>query len=131
MDTGQGKGALPTLLRQAQGGERMPVFRGEARSWCWIGDIVRGVRVALDSGSEGIFNVGTDADPVAIADVARLACELVGASKELIDEVEPPPGRVSPRISIERLRALGWEPEVGLEEGMRLMLEAWQAAPAA
>jgi len=131
VETGQGKGALPTMLQQAQRGERMPVFRGEERTWCWIGDIVRGIRLALESGEEGVFNIGSDADPVALIDAARLVCAITGASEELIEVVEPPPGRVSPQISVARLRALGWQPEVGLQDGLRLLLESWQAAPAA
>jgi len=128
VETGQGKGALPTMLQQAERGERIPAFRGEARSWCWIGDVARAVRLVLESGEDGVFNIGSDAEPLALTDVARLACEVVGASPELIDEVEPPPGRVTPRIRVDRLRALGWRPEVGLEEGMRLLLESSRQA---
>jgi nucleoside-diphosphate-sugar epimerase len=32
------------------------------------------------------------------------------------------------RISIERVRALGWRPEVSLDEGMRLLLDELRAA---
>src|SRR4029078_6101138 len=64
VETGQGKGALPTTLQQAQRGERMPVLACDERRWCWIGDIVRGIRLALESGEEGVFNIGSDADPV-------------------------------------------------------------------
>ena len=131
VDPADGKGALPTMLRQAQARERIPAFRGEARAWCWIGDTVRGIRLVLESGREGVFNVGSDGDPVPLADVARIACELTGAPAELIDEVDPPPGRVAPQIRVDRLRSLGWEPNVALEEGLRLMLESWRAAPAA
>ena len=131
VDPAQGKGALPTMLQQAERGERIPTFRGEARSWCWIGDIARAVRIVLEAGEQGVFNVGSDGEPVALTDAARLACELVGASPALIEETEPPPGRVTPRISVDRLRALGWRPEVGLEDGLRLLLESWHAAPAA
>jgi nucleoside-diphosphate-sugar epimerase len=131
VDTGQGKGALPTMLAQAERGERIPAFRGEARTWCWIGDVARAARAVLESGETGVFNVGSDADPVALTDAARIACELTGASPDLIDEADPPPGRVTPTISVERLRALGWRPEVGLAEGMRRLLESRQAAPAA
>jgi nucleoside-diphosphate-sugar epimerase len=119
------------MLQQAQRGERIPVFRGEERTWCWIGDIVRGIRLALESGEDGVFNIGSDADPVALIDAARLVCAIAGASEELIEVVEPPFGRVSPQISVARLRTLGWQPEVGLEDGLRLLLESWQAAPAA
>jgi nucleoside-diphosphate-sugar epimerase len=128
VETGQGKGAIPTMLQQAERGERIPAFTGEARSWCWIGDVARAVRLVLESGEDGVFTIGSDADPLALTDAARIACEVAGASPDLVDEVEPPPGRVTPRVSVERLRALGWRPEVGLEDGMRLLLESSRQA---
>jgi nucleoside-diphosphate-sugar epimerase len=128
VEAGQSKGALPTMLRQADAGEPIPVFRGEARTFCWIGDIVRAIRLALDAGAEGTFNIGSDGEAVSLADVARVACELTGASQELIEEVEPPPGRVMTRIAIERIRGLGWRPEVPLDEGMRRLLESLRTA---
>ena len=131
VEPGEGKGALPTMLAQAERGERIPAFSGEARTWCCIGDVARAVRLVLESGAEGVFNVGSDADPVTLVDAARIVCAVTGASPELIDETEPPAGRVTPSISVERLRALGWRPEVGLEDGLRLLLESWHAAPTA
>lgn len=132
LEPGQGKGAVPTMLWQAEHREPIPAFRGEARSWCWIGDVARGIRLVVENGGEGVFNVGSDADPVSLIDTARIACDLAGAPQDLIQEVEPPPGRVTPRVSVERLRALGWRAEVGLDEGMRRLLESLRAAaPAA
>jgi nucleoside-diphosphate-sugar epimerase len=128
VDAGQPKGAVPTMLRQADAREPIPVFRGEARTFCWIGDVVRAIRLVVESGEVGTFNIGADGQAVALADVARLACELTGAPPELIEEVEPPPGRVMTRISTQRIRALGWRPEVPLDEGMRLLLESLRAA---
>jgi nucleoside-diphosphate-sugar epimerase len=128
VDAGQAKGAVPTMLRQADAREPIPVYRGEARTFCWIGDVVRAIRLVVESGEEGPFNIGADGQAVALADVARLACELTGAPQELIEEVEPPPGRVMTRISTQRIRALGWRPEVPLDEGMRLLLESLRAA---
>jgi dTDP-4-dehydrorhamnose reductase len=123
-EPGQGKGALPTMLWQAERREPIPAFRGETRSWCWIGDVARGIRLVLEHGGEGVFNIGSDAKPVSLTDVARIACELTGAPEELIQEVDPPPGRVTPRVSVKRLRALGWRADVGLDEGMRRLLES-------
>jgi nucleoside-diphosphate-sugar epimerase len=131
VEPGEGKGALPTMLHQAEKGERIPAFSGEARTWCWIGDVARAMRIVLESREGGVFNVGSDADPVTLLDAARIVCAVTGASPDLVVEVEPPPGRVTPSISVARLRGLGWRPEVGLEEGLRLLLEAWHAAPAA
>lgn len=130
LEPGQGKGALPSMLWQAESRERIPAYRGEMRTWCWIGDVARAIRLVLESSKDGIFNVGSDADPVTMTDAARIACDIAGAPHDLIDEVEPPPGRVAPTISVERLRALGWRAEVGLEDGLRLLLESWQPAAA-
>jgi nucleoside-diphosphate-sugar epimerase len=131
VDPGEAKGAVPTMLRQADAGEPIPVFRGEARAFCWIGDVVRAIRLVLESGEPRTYNVGWDGELVALVDVARVACELTGAPQELIEEVEPPAGRVMTRIATERIRALGWRAEVSLDEGMRLLLDAIRAgAPA-
>ena len=131
VDAGQAKGAVPTMLRQADAGEPIPVFRGEARAFCWIGDVVRAIRLVLEAAGEGTFNVGSDGEPVALVDVARVACELAGAPHDLIEEVEPPAGRVMTRVATERIRALGWRAEVPLDEGMRQLLESLRAgAPA-
>ena len=131
VDAGQAKGAVPTMLRQADAREPIPVFRGEARAFCWIGDVVRAIRLVLEAGADGAFNVGADGEPVALVDVARVACELTGAPHDLIEEVDPPPGRVMTRIATERIRALGWRAEVPLDEGMRQLLDSLRAgAPA-
>ena len=131
VDAGQAKGAVPTMLRQAGAREPIPVFRGEARAFCWIGDVVRAIRLVLEAGADGAFNVGADGEPVALVDVARVACELTGALHDLIEEVDPPPGRVMTRIATERIRALGWRAEVPLDEGMRQLLDSLRAgAPA-
>jgi len=122
------RGALPTMLRQAAAGEPVAAFRGERRSWLWIGDATRAIRLVLESGEDGIFDIASDQPAVALTEAARLACELAGASPDLVEEHDPPPGRVVPRVDVDRLRALGWRPEIGLEEGLRLTLESWQAA---
>jgi nucleoside-diphosphate-sugar epimerase len=129
---GRGRAALLNILWQANTGQTIPVHRGAERSWCWVGDTTRGIRLALERGEHartavesaagiGVYNVGRDD---AVLDVARIACRMVGASEDLIDVVEPPKAQtVVKRLSTDKLRALGWQPEVDLEQGMELMLE--------
>jgi nucleoside-diphosphate-sugar epimerase len=124
------RGALPTMLRQAAQGEAVPAFRGETRSWLWIGDAARAIRLVLESGEDGIFDVASDQPAVSLTEAARLACELAGVSPDLVEERDPPPGRVVPQVDIARLRALGWQPEVSLDEGLRLTLQSLQATAA-
>lgn len=127
---GRGRRAMDTMLWQAH--HRMPitVHRGAERSWCWIGDTVRGIRLAIEAadgpvGAQwGTYNIGRDDDPRSMLEIAQLACKLAGAPEDLIEEVDPPAAQtVVKRLSTDRLRALGWAPTVGLEEGMARVYE--------
>ena len=120
---GRGRAALTNFLHQALHGEPIPVHIGSERAWCWVGDTVRAVRMLLEQGETGAWNIGRDDNPVPMRRVAELACDLVGAPHDLISDV-PAPGRqtVVKRLSTRKLRQLGWEPTVDLEEGMRRVL---------
>ena len=123
VEPGRGRGALPTLLWQADRREPMTVYRGDVRSWCWAGDVASAIRLVLEDGTAREIDVGRADNPVAMAEAARLACELTGAPTDLIEEAEQPPGHEPVAADDAKLRALGWEPAVELETGMRRLLE--------
>lgn len=123
-EPGRGRAAIQTMLEQALTRTRLPAFRGVRRSWCWIGDAVRGAALVLERGETGAWNIGRDDAHLSMAEVARLACRLAGAPEELVEEIDPPDGLApTHRISTAKLEGLGWRPEVELEEGMRRTLE--------
>lgn len=125
LPAGRGRAAIINLLWQARHGMPMTVHKGAERSWCWIGDTVRGARLAIESGS-GPYNVGRSDNAVSMEHVARIACELTGADQSLIELVDAPARQtVVKRLSMQRIWDLGWKPEVELEEGMRRVLEEW------
>lgn len=121
---GKGRRALDNMLWQAYHHKPIIVHRGAVRSWCWIGDAVRGWRMILERGEEGVYNIGRDDAEVSMLDVARRACQLANAPESLIQEV-PPPARKTmiKRLSTRKLFALGWRPEVELDEGMKHVYE--------
>jgi nucleoside-diphosphate-sugar epimerase len=125
LPAGRGRAAIINMLWQALKRERIPVHAGAERSWCWIGDTVRAARLALEHGKRGAYNVGRDDNPVSMATVADLACGLTGAdADELVELIEAPANQtVVKRLSTDRIRRLGWEPEVDLREGMERTLE--------
>ncbi len=129
---GIGRAALTNILHQALHGKRIPIHSGSERAWCWVGDTVRAIRLLVEGGYVGAFNVGRDDNALPMLEVARRACEMVGASDELIDLVEPPRMQtVVKRLSTAKLRmATGWEPEVELGEGMRRVLAYVRGFPA-
>lgn len=117
---GRGRRAMDTMLWQAH--HRMPitVHRGAERSWCWVGDVVRGIRLAIEQPDAITVNIGRDDDPRSMLEIAQTACKLAGAPDSLIEEVEAPAAQtVVKRLSTDRLRALGWAPTVDLDEGIQ------------
>lgn len=121
---GKGRRAMDTMLWQAYHGLPLTVHAGAERSWCWIGDTVKALRMIIEQPESGIFNVGRDDDPRTMLEIAERSCELAGASKDLI-QVVPAPGMqtVVKRLSTERIRQLGWVPTVELEEGIKEVFE--------
>ena len=124
LPAGRGRAALINFLYNALHGLPITVHRGSERSWCWIGDTVRAARLVIERTEGGAFNIGRDDNAISMRAVAEMACELVGADPSLIQEVEAP-GRqtVVKRLATQKIRDLGWEPRVELEEGMRRTLE--------
>ena len=62
-------------------------------------------------------NVGCGED-ISIADLARLVCEVVGFSGEIVTDPSKPDGTPSKRLDVSRLAATGWKPSIGLREGV-------------
>jgi nucleoside-diphosphate-sugar epimerase len=122
---GAGRNAVINFLYQALHRLPMPVHIGAERSLCYISDTVRAIRMLIEQDKRGVFNVGRDDDARPIIDIAKLACDLTGAPYDLIQMVDPPSIQVViKRLNMQKIRTIGWKPEVSLEDGMRRML-AW------
>lgn len=124
LPAGRGRAALINFLYNALHGIPITVHKDSERSWCWIGDTARAMRMTIEMTDGGTFNVGRDDNPFTMKQVARMACDLAGADYGLIVEVEAP-GRqtVVKRLATQRIRDLGWEPHVELPEGMQRTFE--------
>lgn len=131
LPAGRGRAALINFLYNALHGLPITVHKDSERSWCWIGDTVRAMRLTIEKAHGGIWNLGRDDNALPMRTVAEMACDLTGASHDLIVEVAAPDRQtVVKRLSTRKIRSLGWEPEVDLEEGMRRTLEYVKALPA-
>ena len=140
---GPGRRALDNLIWQALTGQPMIVHRDAARSWCWIGDLARGIRYVIECGDPGIYNVGRDDDEISMEDLAMAILREIHGDEygaltrwaDLVEVVDAPPRQTAvKRISCAKLRELGWEPEVPLEEGLPVMvawIQKWLAAVSA
>src|SRR6202022_3446478 len=93
------------------------------RSLCYVSDLVRGVIAVLERGDEMPVNLGNPQE-VTVLQLAETIVRL-GGSESTIWHRELPvddPKQRRPDITHAK-RLLGWEPEVGLEDGLRRTLE--------
>jgi UDP-glucose 4-epimerase len=103
----------------------------QERDYVYVGDVARANLLALDTGSGGMYNIGTGVGTTVNA-LFELLAELTGYGgprqhgPALVGEVF--------RIYLTSDRArreLGWEPVVGLDEGLRLTVGSIRARIAA
>lgn len=142
LPAGRGRAAIVNFLYNAYHGLPVTVHRGSRRCWCWVGDTVDGIRRVIEAGEQarsagewihgtGVFNVGRDDNERSMLEVAELACDIAGASRDLIVEVDAPSAQtVVKRLGTGKLQGLGWSPAVELEDGMTRMFEMVRAMPA-
>ena len=95
----------------------------QSRDFTYVEDIARGTVAALQPVGYEVINLGSD-QPVVLMDVIHLVERLVGKSAHL--EFRPRhladmPATWADIGKAERL--LGWRPQVGLEEGMRRLVD--------
>lgn len=69
------------------------------------------------SGHEHV-NVGSGTD-VTIRELLELVCRVVGYEGRIVQDKSKPDGTPRKLMSADKLRGLGWQPRIGLEEGVR------------
>lgn len=123
---------IPTFIRQALCGQPLTIQgTGEhTRSICYVDDTVRGLLMLARSDHPGPVNVGSQQE-LPVREIAAVIKELTDTLSPVhrIEAAEDDPRRRCPDITLAR-EALGWEPKVGLRDGLRLTID-WFAQEAA
>ena len=121
--------AVPNFMAQAIRGEPLTVYGdgSQTRSLCYVSDLVSGVLAVLERGDEMPINLGNPHE-VTMLELAETIIGLSGSSSK-IEHRELPiddPRQRQPDITRARTM-LGWEPRVGLEEGLMKTLEYFRS----
>lgn len=123
---------IPALIRKFHEGK----IRGEREVVCWGSglprreflyseDLARACLFLMKNYSEEQFiNAGFGSD-VTIKELAELVANVTGFKGEIRWDHSKPDGTPRKLMDSSRLSALGWKPEVNLEEGIRLTYEAF------
>ncbi|MDD1498522.1 GDP-L-fucose synthase [Agrobacterium sp. CNPSo 3708] len=73
------------------------------------------------------INVGSGED-ISILDLTQLICDIVGFKGEVKHDLSKPDGTPRKLMSAGELRAMGWEPHIGLNAGIKGMLTTFMAS---
>jgi len=112
--------AVPTFIAQALKGEELTIFGSgdQTRSFCYITDLVDGILRLAGSSTNDPVNIGNPHE-MSITDIARTIIRMTGSSSRLAFRPLPTDDPKVRQPDITRARTLlGWEPQVGLEEGL-------------
>ena len=112
--------AVPAFMSQALRGEDVTVFGDgtQTRSFCYVSDLVDGVLRLMDADTNDPVNIGNPHE-VTIEQIARVIIRLLGSSSKVVYRPLPVDDPKQRRPDITRARTLlGWEPKVGLEDGL-------------
>ena len=112
--------AIPTFVRQALEQKPLTVFGdgSQTRSFCYVDDLVRGLIALAESGEHLPVNIGNPQE-FTLLELAEKVIEIFGGGPIVFEAlpIDDPKVR-EPDITRAR-QILGWEPEVGLDEGLR------------
>ena len=124
--------AIPTFLRQALQDKPLTVFGdgSQTRSFCFVDDLVRGLILLMESDAHLPINIGNP-DEYTLLQLAEAVIEVTESRSEIVFEALPVDDPQVRQPDITRAREiLGWEPEVGLQDGLRRTIElAGRRAP--
>jgi GDP-L-fucose synthase len=116
---------MPALIRKAHeakgNGDRAIVVWGSGtprREFLHVDDCADAcVHLMKTYSGPGHLNVGAGED-IAILELARLVCEIVGFTGAIEHDYSKPDGTARKLISIDKIRALGWSPVIKLRSGV-------------
>jgi dTDP-glucose 4,6-dehydratase len=117
--------AIPTFLRQALQDRPLTVFGdgSQTRSFCYVDDEIRGLIALAESDVHLPVNIGNP-DEYSLLELAKVVIEVSGSRSEIIHEALPVDDPKVRQPDISRARdLLGWEPTVGLRDGLRQTIE--------
>jgi dTDP-glucose 4,6-dehydratase len=117
--------AIPTFLRQALQDKPLTVFGDgkQTRSFCHVDDEIRGLILLAESDVHLPVNIGNP-DEYTLLELAESVIRVADSRSEIVFEALPVDDPQVRQPDISRARdLLGWEPEIGLEDGLRKTIE--------
>ncbi len=124
---------ISNFMMQALRGEPLTIYGdgSQTRSFCYVEDLIQGIVLLSRSDEHFPVNLGNP-EEYTILECAQAVLDATGSKSELtfVDLPEDDPTRRRPDITKART-LLGWEPRVGLKEGLQKSLDFFRSKAAA
>jgi nucleoside-diphosphate-sugar epimerase len=113
---------VPNFVTQALAGKPMTVYGDglQTRSFCYVSDLVRGIYLMMHADTRGeVVNLGNPVE-MTVLEFAQKIKAITGSNAEIVFRPLPENDPMQRRPDISKAkRLLGWQPEVGLDEGLK------------
>jgi GDP-L-fucose synthase len=98
------------------------------REFLHVSDLARACLFVMNFQGDlpNLLNVGTGSD-IAIKDLAALIKQEVGLEATLEFDTSMPDGTMQKLLNVDRIKGLGWKPEITLEAGIREVVKTYQS----
>ena len=124
MDPYDGR-VVSNFIVQAIKGQSLTVYGDgiQTRSFCYVDDLIEGIKLLIDSNEEGPMNLGNPGE-FTIVELAKKVINLTGSNSELIYEPLPgdDPMQRKPDINL-AINKLHWNPKINLDDGLQKTIE--------
>lgn len=123
---------FPLFISNLLEGKKVPVYGDglQVRDWIHVDDHCRGIEAILLRGTVGeSYCLGGKESEISNLALTKKLIALLGASEEQIEFVKDRPGH-DRRYAIDHskaMRELGWEPMIGLEQGLKQTIEWYRS----
>jgi dTDP-glucose 4,6-dehydratase len=115
---------MPNFINQALNNREITINGdgSQTRSFCYISDMVNGLKRVMFSTATGPINLGNQ-NETKIIEVAKLIKKLTNSRSAQVFRELPEDDPVKRCPDISKARKLGWEPRISLEEGLLKTIE--------
>src|SRR5256885_14868880 len=117
--------ALPTFVYQALSGKPLTIYGDglQTRSFCYVDDLIDGIYRLMMSDEHLPTNIGNPQEITILQFAERIRSYFENAPCIIFEALpQDDPKQRCPDISKAK-RILGWQPRVGLDEGLRTTLD--------
>ena len=120
---------LPAMIRKFHEAKDKVTLWGDGsamREFLYVDDLAEAAfKCMVSYDSKEIINVGTGKDTT-IKELATTIADVVGFKGEIVWDTSKPNGTPRKVLNVDKIKSFGWEPKVGLREGIEKTYELYK-----